>query len=528
LNEIFKIEEVRVCAKSLVECEKFKEDMKYLGLNILPKKNVEDVVKGCDILVTTTPVTKPIIKNEWISEGMHINAIGADACYDAKTKVMTLNGFVPVTKLKEGMSVWSVNPFTRCLEEAKIVKMHKYVYKGKMIRARTLYTDILVTPNHNIPNFSRDGKRFLGFIKASDLPKRWQTVTTVKISWKGKNREIFTLPKIKKTNNYQKEYAFKMEDWLEFLGWYISEGCLHDSNYSIRLFQRNKEKSEKIKNLLLRMGLHITRIKDGWEFGSKQIYEYLKKNVGKYKHEKRIPREFLELDKKYLLCLFNSLIDGDGWRRKTKSGKERCAYSTSSKILVDNVIELAIKLGRFCTLAFEGKGRMSKGGFSDRKVNPNYPVYIIQIGCENGHDTRSIYKRNVKEVNKNCLVACPELDRNHILIIMRNGKITLSGNSGKEELEPEILKRAKIVVDDIEQAWHSGEINVPAAKGMISKADIYAELGDIIAGKKAGRESDEEITIFDSTGLAIQDLATATLVYKKAKEKNLGFEVELL
>jgi hypothetical protein len=55
-----------------------------------------------------------------------------------------------------------------------------------MIRARTLYTDILVTPNHNIPNFSRDGKRFLGFIKASDLPKRWQTVTTVKISWKGK------------------------------------------------------------------------------------------------------------------------------------------------------------------------------------------------------------------------------------------------------------------------------------------------------------------------------------------------------
>jgi alanine dehydrogenase len=179
LNEIFKIEEVRVCAKNLAECERFKEDVKYLGLNILPKKNVEDAVKGCDILVTTTPVTQPIVKNEWISEGMHINAIGADA-------------------------------------------------------------------------------------------------------------------------------------------------------------------------------------------------------------------------------------------------------------------------------------------------------------------------------------------------------------PGKEELEPEILKRAKIIVDDFEQAWHSGEINIPAAKGMISKADIYAELGDIIVGKKAGRESDEEITIFDSTGLAIQDLATATLVYKKAREKNLGFEVELL
>jgi len=100
-------------------------------------------------------------------------------------------------------------------------------------------------------------------------------------------------------------------------------------------------------------------------------------------------------------------------------------------------------------------------------------------------------------------------------------------SSGKEELEPEILRRAKIVVDDWEQACHSGEVNVPLSKGIISKTNIYAELGEIIAGKKPGRISDEEITIFDSTGLAIQDLATATLVYKKAKASGLGFEVEL-
>jgi alanine dehydrogenase len=98
----------------------------------------------------------------------------------------------------------------------------------------------------------------------------------------------------------------------------------------------------------------------------------------------------------------------------------------------------------------------------------------------------------------------------------------------KEELDPQILKRAKIVVDDIEQACHSGEINVPISKGIITKADIYAELGEIIAGKKVGRVNDGEITIFDSTGLAIQDLATAILVYKRARERGLGSEVELL
>lgn len=90
-----------------------------------------------------------------------------------------------------------------------------------------------------------------------------------------------------------------------------------------------------------------------------------------------------------------------------------------------------------------------------------------------------------------------------------------SDAAGKEELDPGILKMAKIVVDNWAQASHSGEINVPFSKGLIKQADIYAELGEIVVGKKAGRISDDEITIFDSTGLAIQDISTAKYVYDK-------------
>lgn len=86
---------------------------------------------------------------------------------------------------------------------------------------------------------------------------------------------------------------------------------------------------------------------------------------------------------------------------------------------------------------------------------------------------------------------------------------------GKEELDPEILKRAKIVIDNWAQASHSGEINVPLEKGIIKKEDIYADLGNIVAGKIAGREDENEITVFDSTGLGFQDLYTANLVYQK-------------
>jgi len=75
---------------------------------------------------------------------------------------------------------------------------------------------------------------------------------------------------------------------------------------------------------------------------------------------------------------------------------------------------------------------------------------------------------------------------------------------GKEELEPELLKRAKIVIDDWEQASHSGEINVPLSKGIITRNDIWGEIGEVVAGLKPGRTSPKEITIFDSTGLAIR------------------------
>jgi alanine dehydrogenase len=92
----------------------------------------------------------------------------------------------------------------------------------------------------------------------------------------------------------------------------------------------------------------------------------------------------------------------------------------------------------------------------------------------------------------------------------------------KEELDSAILRRAKIVVDDLEQASHSGEINVPWSRGILSKKDIWGELGEIVNGTKLARTSDSEITVFDSTGLAVQDAVTAELVYKKAVAKKNG------
>lgn len=97
---------------------------------------------------------------------------------------------------------------------------------------------------------------------------------------------------------------------------------------------------------------------------------------------------------------------------------------------------------------------------------------------------------------------------------------------GKEELDPQILKRSRIVVDDIPQASHSGEINVPLSKGLITEKDIVCELGEVITGNKKARTGDSDITVFDSTGLAIQDIAVADLVYQLAVKEKIGIRLQ--
>jgi len=99
---------------------------------------------------------------------------------------------------------------------------------------------------------------------------------------------------------------------------------------------------------------------------------------------------------------------------------------------------------------------------------------------------------------------------------------------GKEELEPSILNEARVVVDDLRQAIHAGEINVPVSRGIYKKEQIFATLGEIITGYKQCRTNNEMITVFDSTGLAIEDIAVAALVYGKARQNGAGVSLNLV
>lgn len=98
-------------------------------------------------------------------------------------------------------------------------------------------------------------------------------------------------------------------------------------------------------------------------------------------------------------------------------------------------------------------------------------------------------------------------------------------NPQKQELHPELMANSKIVCDILEQCAAMGDLHHALDAGAVSKADVHAELGEIVAGIKLGRESQEEIIVFDSTGMALQDVAAAAILYEKAERQASGIRL---
>jgi alanine dehydrogenase len=95
-------------------------------------------------------------------------------------------------------------------------------------------------------------------------------------------------------------------------------------------------------------------------------------------------------------------------------------------------------------------------------------------------------------------------------------------SENKSEIHPRLISASKVVTDFSEQSAAFGDLHHAIEKGLVTKSHVHAELGQIIAGQKNGRENDEEVIVFDSTGTALQDVAAASIVYERALAKGFG------
>jgi UDP-glucuronate decarboxylase len=341
----------------------------------------------------------------------HVNPIGIRSCYDDATEILTEDGWVPFPELRTGARVATLTQGGQVeyhVPDEHIVQS----YVGELLRFANSKFDFCVTPNHPMYVRSKTGK--LRFLRADEGRHwhAWRVMTGGGFS--GEEREWFDLGGPPRNAKVHVE-RIGMDDWLEFLGYYISEGCVHTrrrvravggrdyevADYNVLIAQENPQGRMKIASCLSRLGFKFFQSDDHqFRICSIQLAALLEP-LGK-SGDKYIPREFLKLSPRQSRILFDALMLGDGSRRGNAY-----AYYSKSKRLADDVQELALRCGFAASVVSHAVGR------DLYRVNVRPAVEATLTEPERVRYAGKVYCVNV---------------RNHVICVRRNGRAAWCGN----------------------------------------------------------------------------------------------------
>lgn len=350
------------------------------------------------------------------------------ACYDDQTEILTNNGWKPLSELEYTDKVCTLNPETDKIEFHSPLEIQKRQYSGEMYEIKTRQIDLLVTPNHEVFYTRFDPEKYpFKLEKIKEIADKTELEFKKNGIWKGEEREYFYLPAItypERSTTHIERKQILMDVFLEFLGYYLSEGNVQSKrtrNYLIKISQKDSRKRVKIEACLQKMGYNYHSNSEGFFISNKQLYTYLK-SLGHAK-KKFIPQEFKELCPRQLRILLDALMLGDGNNYKN----EILSYFSSSSRLIDDFQELLLKIG------YSGN-KLSRPSFGyPRPKNSKRKVQSIKyrINWIRTQNTPRINYNGQKHIRTlfyegmiyDCTVP------NHVIYVRRNGKACWSGNS---------------------------------------------------------------------------------------------------
>ena len=320
-------------------------------------------------------------------------------CFDPETEVLTEAGWKRFNEVTDER-IGTVSK-TGYLEYQEPTERHEYDYTGPMVRIKNQHTDIVVTPNHKLLTKTRPEQdyRFELAMTAAQIGYRYMPTSVGAIENNrvaepilGHDRNVFA----------------------EFLGWYLSEGCVYrrkDRNEvnTIIVQKKNQVHIDAIASVLCKMAKReVKRNARGmFTLYDKLLGEWLEENCGAGSMTKRIPD--IEMDNLQREILFKALMDGDG------NKVHNCyRYTTVSQVLAGQVQKLAIEIG------FSAKVKKEKPHISN--VHDIYRVYI------HGQKHTRLFPRDFSAERNNSWVWCFTTP-NGTLITRRNGKVGITGNS---------------------------------------------------------------------------------------------------
>ncbi len=279
-------------------------------------------------------------------------------CFSRDTEILTDSGWKFVVSVTQNDLVYSMDTKTEVAEMKQVTDLRK-VYADELISFKNKSVDIMCTKNHKILIKKRkkpkDKRLFLHGLNVKNRYTQTNGSMYFRRADELMNQKHDFLPL---TADYHSEdspcqiHGFEPNDFMEFLGWFVSEGSsTNKKRYHCLLIAQdmntNEEKCILIKSLLGRMNIPIRYHGHQFYIGQKSIPKEMYDefcSLGKA-HEKFIPQKYLNLHRDLLLNLFDSLIYGDGCRTLRHGKKDKLTYTTVSKKLADNMQDLCQKIG---------------------------------------------------------------------------------------------------------------------------------------------------------------------------------------
>jgi len=356
------------------------------------------------------------IKLFWACFGITADEMGF--CYSEDTKVLTDNGLKYYWELNEEDKIATVLEDDKSIEYIRPTEIHTFdVEDRKFHHYKNNCIDTFVSDNHRM---------YYRTIKEENyrmLPSNEIRVDTIKflqggLKWIGDEIDTFSIPLVEYENNKDKkrnqQVNFSMEEFCEFMGYYLSEGSILKKmdevfQYSIKVSQTKEDGIKLMNPLLSKMGFR--RESDCWKLNSKSLARYLYQFGNS--SQKFIPKNLKNLSVDKLTILFNALVAGDGYRAKEGTS---IRYSTSSKQLAEDVLEIAIKIGY--------KASISSREFKNKNWNTAYTVAIN----DSQKEPRIVLSKQRKDILYSGVMWCPSV-KNRPFITERNGKIGIHYNT---------------------------------------------------------------------------------------------------
>ncbi|MDD5650757.1 MAG: ATP-binding protein [Candidatus Nanoarchaeia archaeon] len=406
-----------------------------------------------------------------------ISKANIQACYSSDTEVLTENGWKKYEDVKN-YKIAQFNPKNKTIQFLPHKGLFVYDYNNKMYHFYNKRNNILVTPNHKMLTKEIRHKSYI-VMEAENID--YNSINFMNSGeYINKETKYFILPAIKHIQNRKhpkythqhKPKKIPMDIWLEFLGYYLTEGGIQKKP-AIGIPQKSKENVEKIKKCLSLLskyvGFTLSETKDKiytrFQITNTQLFEYLERECGKNCVEKKFPLDLNFFSKRQLKILYNALMLGDG----SSDGR---SFNSSSKQLINIFQAIACLIGKSASqhLHYKEKYRGNR-------------VAMYRV-CLSDRTEPSIMKKFIKKVDYNGKVFCFST-KTGFFITRRNGKIAIQGNTLRSQTTILAAANPKLGRFDPYQPI-AAQIAMPST--LINRFDLIFPIRDIPT-----REKDDKI-----------------------------------